>query len=400
MMTELMFFDYICFYNFSLITMKKYLERAVIEEFKNKLRPNKVLILLGARRVGKTELIKSYLREIPSKSYLQLNGEDINDINLLKERSVNNYKRLLSGIDLLVIDEAQNVPEIGLVLKLIVDTIEGIKIIATGSSMFDLSNKLGEPLVGRKNTIFLFPFAQIEFSKIENYKQTLENLQERLIFGGYPELIQYDNWEEKKEYLFEIINSYLLKDILVFEGIKHADKIYDLLRLVAYQVGKEVSIQELANQLQLSKNTVANYLDLLSKVFILFKVEGFSKNLRKEIVKSSRWYFYDNGIRNAVINNFNNLDLRNDVGDLWENYLAYERIKKQQYQKIKTNNYFWRTYDQQELDWLEERGEELQGFEFKWNENKKVKIPTAFAKAYPEANFNVINRSNYLDFIS
>ncbi|MDR7369805.1 ATP-binding protein [Flavobacterium aquidurense] len=380
--------------------MKKYLKRAVIAEFRKKLVPNKVLILLGSRRVGKTELIKSYLNEVSSESYLQLNGEDINDINLLKERSVNNYKRLLSGIDLLVIDEAQNVPEIGLILKLIVDTIEGIRVIATGSSMFDLSNKLGEPLVGRKNTIYLFPLAQIEFSENENHKQTLENLEERLLFGGYPELIQYDNWEDKKEYLFEIINSYLLKDILIFEGIKHADKIYDLLRLIAYQVGKEVSIQELANQLQLSKNTVSNYLDLLSKVFILFKIEGFSRNLRKEIVKSSRWYFYDNGVRNAIINNFNTLDLRNDIGDLWENYLACERIKKQHYNKIKTNNYFWRTYDQQELDWLEEKGDKLEGFEFKWNEKKKAKIPTAFAKAYPEADFNVINKVNYLDFIS
>ncbi|WP_051234347.1 ATP-binding protein [Flavobacterium denitrificans] len=380
--------------------MKKHLERAVIAEFKKKLVPNKVLILLGARRVGKTELIKSYLSEISSENYLQLNGEDINDVNLLKERSVNNYKRLLSGIDLLVIDEAQNVPEIGMILKLIVDSIDGIKVIATGSSMFDLSNKLGEPLVGRKNTLYLFPLAQIEFSQKENYKQTIENLEERLLFGGYPELIQYDNWEDKKDYLFEIINSYLLKDILVFEGIKHADKIYDLLRLIAFQVGKEVSIQELANQLQLSKNTVANYLDLLSKVFILFKIEGFSRNLRKEIVKSSRWYFYDNGIRNAIINNFNRLDSRNDIGDLWENYLAYERIKKQHYQKIKTNNYFWRTYDQQELDWLEEIGDKLEGFEFKWNENKKAKIPTAFVKAYPEADFTVVNKSNYLDFIS
>jgi predicted AAA+ superfamily ATPase len=380
--------------------MKKYLERAVIQDFKNKIVANKVLILLGARRVGKTELIKNYLREISPENYIQLNGEDINDINLLRERSVNNYKRLLNGIDLLVIDEAQNVPEIGQILKLIVDTIEGIKVIATGSSMFDLSNKLGEPLVGRKNTIYLFPLAQMEFSEYENYKQTLENLEQRLIFGGYPELIQYESWEDKKEYLFEIINSYLLKDILVFEGIKHADKIYDLLRLVAYQIGKEVSIQELANQLQLSKNTVSNYLDLLSKVFILFKIEGFSRNLRKEIVKSSRWYFYDNGIRNAIINNFNTIDLRNDVGDLWENYLTYERIKKQNYKKIKTNNFFWRTYDQQELDWLEERGDKLEGFEFKWNENKKAKIPTAFAKAYPEAIFNLINKSNYLDFIS
>lgn len=379
--------------------MQNYFKRAVLEEFHRKLIPNKVLILLGARRVGKTQLIKTYLETLPKEKYLHLNGEDIIDANLLKERSVSNYSRLLQNIDLLVIDEAQIIPEIGLILKLIVDSIDGIKIIATGSSMFDISNKLGEPLVGRKNTIYLYPLAQMEFSLYENYKQTTEKLEQRLIYGGYPELEQYENWEDKKDYLFEIINSYLLKDILVFEGIKHSDKIYDLLRLVAYQLGKEVSMQELANQLQISKNTVYNYLDLLSKVFIIFKIDGFSRNLRKEIVKSSRWYFYDNGIRNTIINNFNRIDFRNDVGGLWENYLASERIKKQQYQKIKTNNYFWRTYDQQELDWLEEIGDNLAGFEFKWSETKKPKVPTAFAKAYPEATFEVIYRGNYLDFI-
>jgi predicted AAA+ superfamily ATPase len=380
--------------------MENYLTRALFQDFGKKVLPNKVLILLGARRVGKTELLKNYLQTIPAGSYLQLNGEDINDGNLLKERSVANYKRLLYNIDVLVIDEAQTIAEIGLILKLIVDSIQGIKIIATGSSIFDLNNTLGEPLVGRKNTLYLFPIAQMEYSQYENYKQTTEKLEERLLFGSYPELLQYPDWEEKKGYLYEIINSYLLKDILVFEGIKHADKIYDLLRLIAHQLGKEVSLQELANQLQMSKNTVANYLDLLSKVFIIFKVEGFSRNLRKEIVKSSRWYFYDNGIRNGIINNFNRLDSRTDSGDLWENYLAVERVKKQNYLKIKTNNYFWRTYDQQELDWLEEKGEELSGFEFKWSETKKAKVPTAFAKAYPEATFEVINKSNYLDFIT
>ena len=380
--------------------MGNYFKRTIVQEFNRKLIPNKVLILLGARRVGKTELITNYLQTIPSESYLKLNGEDINDSNLLKERSVSNYQRLLMNIDLLVIDEAQIIPDIGLILKLIVDSIPGIKIIATGSSIFDLNNNLGEPLVGRKNTLYLFPLAQIEFAPYENYKQTTENLEQRLLFGGYPELEQYVDWEDKKEYLYEIINSYLLKDILIFDGIKHSDKIYDLLRLIAYQVGKEVSLLELATQLQMSKNTVANYLDLLSKVFIVFKVEGFSRNLRKEIVKSSRWYFYDNGIRNGIINNFNRLDSRTDIGDLWENYLASERVKKQNYQKIKAQNYFWRTYDQQELDWLEEKGEELAGFEFKWSETKKAKVPAAFAKAYPDATFEVINKGNYLDFIT
>lgn len=378
--------------------MKNY-KRALLTEFKKKVVPNKVLILLGARRVGKTKLIKDYIKSEIKNKYLELNGEDVNDAALLQERSVANYRRLLSGVDVLVIDEAQHIPDIGLILKLIVDTIDGIKVIVTGSSMFDLSNNLGEPLVGRKNTLYLFPLAQIEFSEVENYKQTTENLEQRLIFGAYPELEKYPDWTEKQDYLYEIVSSYLLKDILIFDGIKNSEKIYNLLRLIAFQVGKEVSLQELGNQIQLSKNTVERYLDLLSKVFVLFKVEGFSRNLRKEITKTSRWYFCDNGIRNALINNFNRISLRNDIGDLWENYLASERVKKQHYRKMRVRNYFWRTYDQQELDWLEEKPDTLSGFEFKWNENKKPKIPVAFAKAYPDATFEVITKNNYLEFI-
>lgn len=376
-----------------------YIKRAVFDDFNSYLKPNKVLILLGARRVGKTQLIKKYIDSTKEK-VLQLNGEDVNDARLLEERTLENYKRLLENVEVLVIDEAQNISDIGLILKFIVDTIEGIKVIATGSSMFDLTNKLGEPLVGRKNTMFLYPLAQIEFAQYENYKQTTENLEERLLYGGYPELTHYNSWDEKKQYLREIINSYLLKDILVFDGIKNSDKIYDLLRLIAFQIGKEVSLQELGKQLQMSKNTVEKYLDLLTKVFILFKVEGFSRNLRKEITKTSRWYFYDNGIRNGIINNFNTFQNRTDVGDLWENYLASERMKKLQYKHMFCNNYFWRTYDQQELDWLEENADDLSGFEFKWSDTKKVKVPVAFAKAYPDATFEVITRKNYLDFIT
>ena len=377
----------------------KFLERGINLLFHKKVLPNKVLILLGARRVGKTAFIKNYLSKIPKNDFLQLNGEDINDANLLKERSVSNYSRLLANVKLLIIDEAQNIPEIGLILKLIVDSIDGIKIIATGSSVFDLSNKLGEPLVGRKNTIYLFPLAQMEFSNYENYKATSSKLEERLLFGSYPELEQYPDWNDKISYLKEIINAYLLKDILIFEGIKQSNKILDLLKLIAFQVGQEVSLQELARQLGIFKNTVESYLDLLAKVFVIYKVPGFSRNLRKEITKSNRWYFYDNGIRNAIINNFARLEFRTDVGFLWENYLAAERVKFQNYTQKTVYNFFWRTYDQQKLDWLEEENGKLSGFEFKWNENRKAKIPTAFAKAYPEAGFEVINKQNYLDFI-
>ncbi|WP_428223919.1 ATP-binding protein [Flavobacterium sp.] len=378
--------------------MVHYYKRAIFDDINTSLQPNKVLILLGARRVGKTQLINQYLKTTKDK-FLHLNGEDSVDVRLLEDRSVANYQRLLQNVDLLVIDEAQNVPDIGLILKLIVDSIDGIKVLATGSSMFDLSNQLGEPLVGRKNTLYLYPFAQLELANYENYKQTTEKLEIRLVYGAYPELEHLESTYEKQKYLREMVNSYLLKDILTFDGIKNSNKIYDLLRLIAFQIGKEVSLQELGNQLQMSKNTVERYLDLLTKVFILFKVEGFSRNLRKEVTKSSRWYFYDNGIRNAIIQNFNTFQNRTDIGDLWENYLVSERRKKQQYHNMPRNNYFWRTYDQQELDWLEENAEDLAGFEFKWNESKKAKVPTAFAKAYPDATFEVVNRKNYLDFI-
>lgn len=380
--------------------MNNYYIRAISKEFERKLVPNKVLILLGARRVGKTEFLKHFTSYIDASKMLKLNGEDIQDMELLKERSLVNYQRLFNNIEYLVIDEAQNIPEIGLILKFIVDNIVGIKVVATGSSMFDLTNKLGEPLVGRKNTLYLFPLSQIEFSQFENFKTTSENLEKRLLFGSYPELEQYEDWSEKSEYLFEIINSYLLKDILILNDIKHSNKLYDLLRMIALQIGKEVSLQELGNALNLSKNTIEKYLDLLSKVFIVFKIEGFSRNLRKEIVKSSRYYFYDNGIRNALINNFNRLEMRNDAGELWENYLTSERIKKQHYQKMKRNNYFWRTYDQQEIDWIEAQNDDLKAFEFKWNKNSKVKIPGAFAKNYPNASFEIVDKSNYLDFIT
>lgn len=381
--------------------MIPYINRIWKDQLSKKIVPNKVLIIFGARRVGKTQLLKKYLADLPQSTYLQLNGEDEQTIRLMQERSVANYTRLLGKTRLLVIDEAQNISEIGLKLKLMVDEIDGLAIVATGSSAFDLTNKLGEPLVGRKTTLKLHPLAQMELSQHENHIQTTERLEERLIYGGYPELLHLGSQKEKQNYLTDIINSYLLKDILVLDGIRKSDKLYDLLRLLAFQVGKEVSTSELANQLKgISRNTVEQYLDLLEKVFVIYKVQGFSRNLRKEVTKNNRWYFVDNGIRNAIIQNFNPLNLRNDVGDLWENYLASERIKYQDYTEQQVNNYFWRTYDQQELDWVEQIGESLAAYEFKWNDKKKLKQPVAWRNAYPDATFNVMDRMNYLDWIS
>jgi len=375
--------------------------RISISDIDHKLKPNKVLIIYGARRVGKTELLKAYLSQ-QKKKYLWLNGEDDQTLRLLAEQSVSNYQRLMSGMKLLVIDEAQQVPNIGKKLKLMVDELEDVCIMVTGSSAFDLTHQLGEPLVGRKNVIHLHPLAQMEFEQVESYKQTVDNLELRLIYGGYPELTHFNSEKEKKEYLNDIINSYLLKDILVIDGIRKSSKLMDLLRLIAYQVGSEVSVEELANQLKsISRNTVEQYLDLLTKVFVLYKIGGYSRNLRKEVTKSNKWYFVDNGIRNAIIQNFNPMSLRNDHGQLWENYILSERIKYQEYKGLNAENYFWRTYDQQEIDWVEQQETHLQGTEIKWNERKaRKKPPVAWSKAYPDAGFQTITPINYLNWIT
>jgi uncharacterized protein len=361
--------------------------------------PNKVVVLVGARRIGKTSLIKKIVAELKDEQVLELNGEDLATNEVLKQRTVENYKRLLSGTTLLVIDEAQKIEDIGSILKLIVDEIQGIKILVTCSSMFDLSNKLGEPLTGRKITFYLFPLAQMEYQSSENIIQTRARLEERLIYGSYPEVMQYSDNTSKSNYLKQLVNDYLLKDILAFEGVRNAAKMLDLLRLIAFQVGKEVSFDELGRQLGLSKNSVQKYLDLLTKVFVIYRLPGFSRNLRSEIVKSSKWYFYDNGIRNVLIANFAPLGMRNDIGELWENYCLYERLKYQQYVGMTVNNYFWRTYQQQEIDWIEERDGRLFAFEIKWKQMKKIVAPSAWLNSYPDTSFEVITNENYLDWI-
>jgi hypothetical protein len=374
-----------------------YLVRELSNLILNKLQPNKVVILSGARRVGKTMLVKEILANV-NEPILMLNGDDINVHDKLSIRSIENYKQILGTYKLLYIDEAQKIPEIGLKLKLLIDEIEGLRIIISGSSSFDKHKNAGEPLTGRKYTFTLYTLSENEYTQIENNINKMDKVRERLVFGNYPELLHLPDRQDKVDYLNEMISSYLLKDILVYEHIKNSQKIFNLLRLIAFQIGGEVSLQELGIQLGISKNTVEKYLDLLSKVFILHKVEGFSRNLRKEITKNSRWYFLDNGIRNAVIANFNPLQARNDIGALWENYMISERLKYQEYRRISSNNYFWRTYEQQEIDWVEERDGSLFGYEFKWKE-EKVKIPTQWKSAYPDASFELININNFSEWL-
>lgn len=376
----------------------EYIDRSLEPLILSGLKPNKVVVLLGARRVGKTELIRHVLPQIGEEPLL-LNGENVDTIDMMQRRSIDNLKNVLGKHRLLVIDEAQAIPEIGLKLKLMVDHIEGVRILVTGSSVFDLDNQLGEPLVGRKTTLHLFPLTQMEFAPREHAIQTSTNLPKRLIYGSYPEIEHLDTQDEKEECLKEQVSSYLLKDILAFEGIRKRGKIVSLLRMLAFRVGSEISMDSIGNDLGLNKNTVDRYLDLLSKVFIIHNVRGFSRNLDNEITKKSKWYFYDNGIRNALINNFNPMELRDDHGKLWENYLITERLKLQEYTRLFTNNYFWRTHTQQEIDWVEERGGHLHAYEFKWKKGSNTKVPPSWKRAYPDATFQVITQDNYLDFI-
>ena len=321
------------------------------------------MVLVGARRIGKTVLLQQIIDQI-EEPYLLLNGEDIAVAEALSRKSIAHYRNLLGDHRLLIIDEAQKVPQIGQILKLMIDGLTDLKVVVTGSSAFDMANLTGEPLTGRKKTFYLFPLSEVELLQTENLIEKSENLKHRLVYGNYPELLHIPNNAEKADYLQEILNAYLLKDILTFENIKNSAKIFNLLRLIAYQVGSEVSYQELGQQLSISK-----------------------------------WYFFDNGIRNVLIANLSTVGNRDDVGALWENYIISERIKHQHYQRMVVNNYFWRTYDQQEIDWVEEREGKLFGYEMKWNPKKQPKAPANWQKAYPDASFEVITPGNYMEWV-
>lgn len=371
----------------------------IYDDFDRYLKPNRVLVLYGPRRVGKTFLLNHFLTKTSLK-YLSVIGEDLSVQEVFTSQRVDTLRRFAKGYELIVIDEAQQIPNIGIGLKMLVDNIEGIRVIATGSASFDLSNKIGEPLTGRQHTIFLYPVSQLELRTKMNEFELQGKVNEYLIYGSYPEVLTLSSFEDKAEYLTGLVNSYLLRDLLALENVKGAKVLIDLLRLIAFQVGNQVSLSELSSHLEIDAKTVGRYLDLLEKTFVLFNLRGFSRNLRKEIYKKSKYYFYDNGIRNALINNFNLPSLRDDTGRIWENFLVSERIKKQFYTKIHANNYFWRTWDQAEIDWIEEREGRLFGYEFKWGTKNRPLPPKDFLSAYPNAKFSVVNTDNYLDFVS
>ena len=375
-----------------------YVPQKQLENLRSLIRSGKVIVIYGARRVGKTTLLREFVENLDRKTVLFVNGDDITARQFLESQSIENLKDFVGRHQYLIVDEAQYVRNIGLNLKLIVDHIPGIKVIATGSSSFDLAQEVGEPLTGRRFVLKLFPLAQMEISSLEKTHETAANLETRLIYGSYPEvLISRDN-KLREEYLRELIASYLFKDILALEGIRYSDKLVRLLQLLAFQIGNEVSLSEIGRQLSMSKNTVERYLDLLEKVFVIFRLTGFSRNLRKEITKSHRYFFYDVGIRNAVVGMFNPLNLRDDTGKIWENYIISEFQKHREYQRMSSRFYFWRTYDRKEIDLIEERAGKLSGYEIKWKQGR-TNAPKDWHRFYPAAGFEVIHRENYLNYI-
>lgn len=358
---------------------------------------DKIIIIYGPRQVGKTTLCKDIIAESGLRT-LYINADEARYSEVLSSRDARKLRDLVAGYQMLVIDEAQRVPDIGVNLKILFDAGIGIKIIATGSSSFELANKISEPLTGRHWTYFLYPIAQLELKHHWNDYELTSSLEQRLVWGSYPEIFSFAG-EERLAYLRTLASDYLYKDILALQDVRHAAKIRDLLKLLAFQIGNQVSHTELASSLGMSKETVARYIDLLEKTFILFRLSGFSRNLRKEVTKTHKYYFYDTGLRNSIIDNFKPLSERNDVGMLWENFLLMERIKRNAYRTLPAASYFWRTYTGAEIDYVEDRGSELTGFEFKWSERAK-KPPGAWLETYPNATYEIVNRDNYLPFVT
>lgn len=376
------------------------INRLLLPRLAKNVKPGHATIVYGPRRAGKTTLVNTYL-ESYTKTYLFLNADELASREILQTQDSKKLAELVHGYDLLVIDEAQRVDEIGLNLKILVDTQPQLSIIATGSASFDLANKINEPLTGRKTTLTLYPLSFAELNAHAPGITPQQHLEKWLVWGGYPQSVTSKSASEREQFLNELVGSYLYKDILELEAVKKADKIVDLLRLLAFQIGSEVSVAELASNLTLNRETIDRYLDLLEKVFVIFRVNGFSRNLRKEIAKNNRYYFYDNGVRNALIQNFNSLNLRNDIGQLWENYIVSERKKSNHYQEKAVNSYFWRTYDQKEIDIIEESGGMLQGYEIKWGKDKVSKhTQNEFKTAYPNSNVTTINTENFKIFLS
>jgi len=372
-------------------------QRTIAQQMHDDLgKPGTAQILYGPRQAGKTTLVRQLLQEIPDA--IVFNGDDLYTQSLLARHELEHLKRIVGSATTIFIDEAQRIENIGLTIKLLVDHLP-VTVIASGSASFELADRLSEPLTGRARTFHLHPLAWEEAAAKYRITAPETALEEMLRFGMYPRVHTLESNLEKEEYLYNYLNSYLYRDLLEFEQVKKPRKVVDLLTLLAHQIGKEVALSELANSLGLSQKTVENYLDILGKMFVLVNIRGFSRNLRKEVTKTSRYYFVDVGLRNALIRSFVPLSVRNDAGELFENWFVMERIKRAGNQRRFTGFYFWRTYDQHEIDLVEDLDGRLIGFECKWSPKSMLKAPKDWRQSYPDAGFEVVSRGNWMGYL-
>ena len=362
------------------------------------LQAGKVLLIYGPRRVGKTTLLQNFLKSTPFKYKLD-SGDNIRTQQILGSQDFSQILSYVEGYELLAIDEAQNIPNIGMAAKIIVDQRPDIRVILTGSSSFELAGQVGEPLTGRKQTLTLYSLSQSELLSSYNKFELKEKLEDFLVYGSYPEVIQASTYKQKVDVITEISNSYLVKDILAFDRVKNSKVLLDLLKLLAFQVGSEVSLSEVGTKIGVDYKTIQRYLDLLEKAFVVVRLGGFSRNLRNEVTNKAKYYFLDNGIRNSLIAQFNGISQRNDIGQLWENFIFIERLKHRAYQSIYANIYFWRTYNQQEIDLVEDRDGNLHGYEMKWSASKMPNAPQQWAEAYSNSSYEIITPDTYQKFI-
>ena len=372
------------------------IHRILEEKIQPLLGGNKAIIVMGARQVGKSTLLNELLGE--NKNALWLNGDDIDVQNLFHEMSSTRMRALLGNNKFLVIDEAQRIPNIGLRIKLVTDQVSDVQVIATGSSSFELASKVNEPLTGRKREFKMFPLTFKEMVSNSNLLDELRMIPHRLVYGYYPEVVS--NPGDEKNTLKELSDSYLYKDILSLDSISKPDKLVRLLKALALQIGSQISYNEIGNMISLDSKTVERYVDILEKSFIVFRLGSFSRNLRNELKASRKIYFWDLGIRNAIIGNLAQIENRTDAGELWENFAIAERLKQNAYQNSFAQSWFWRTQQQKEIDYIEEENGMIHAFEFKWNEHKaRTKCPESFSTAYPDAFFQVITPKNIEEFL-
>lgn len=375
-----------------------FIYRRLAEDILQKLSAEhpKIVVIYGARQVGKTTLVNRILDGTTYKT-LRIDGDEAIYNTVLSSQDSVKLGNLIQGYDLLFIDEAQRIKNIGINLKILYEKFKHLKIIVTGSSSLDLANNIKEPLTGRTHTYRLYPISYLELNGQHNPFELERQLEERLVFGSYPEIFQLPGYADKVNYLRQLSTDYLYRDVLELENIRHSHKLRDLLKLLAFQVGSEVSYSEIGAQLGLSRHTVADYIDLLEKSFVVLTLRGFSRNLRKEISKKPKVYFYDLGIRNSLIDNFAYLDSRNDIGALLENFLIMERLKRNDYLQHYCSSYFWRTYTGAELDYVEEYAGGLWGYEFKWSKHQP-KPPQVWTDTY-QAQYQCLNKDNFLPFV-